>query len=74
MPRRAAARGGAAAAAGRMGPIVLPSSHHLERILSTERSGREGAGVRKSSSQDILYGAWRKRQALSVPSTSEQRL
>jgi hypothetical protein len=33
MPRRVAARDGAAANSGRMRPIVMPSSHHLQLIL-----------------------------------------
>jgi hypothetical protein len=51
MPRRAAARR-RSCGSGRMRPIVMPSSHHPQLILSgpNERAA-ENAGVRKSSAR-----------------------
>lgn len=59
MPRRAAARR-RGSRSGRMRPIVLPSSHHLQLILSVPAvPGRGECGRAQSVSQAILCGAWR---------------
>jgi len=61
MPRRAAARR-RSCHSGRMRPIVMPSSHHLQLILSGSSrwespwKAAENAGVRKWSSQASCVG------------------
>ena len=74
MPRRAAARR-RSCHSGRMKLIVMPSSHHLQLILSSPmKVGRGECGRAQLVEPGILCGAGRKRQALSASSTGKQRL
>ncbi len=77
MPNRAAAR------EARLPQWAHEADRHAEcaplckgscRFVRRDGTAAGNAGVRKTSSQRILYGALAKRQALSTSSTSEQRL